>query len=207
MKKKLLAVAAVAVLTLLVGGVGQAKADQTAVTLTGYNLYTNGGWTLGFEFSPTVNIDVTALGSFFPGGATDTHGVTLWDATGHVLATTTVTGNGTQGIDYTAIAPVLLTAGTNYFVGATTLADNYADNGATWTVNPDINYIAHAEIQTAGVTPQFPTNTYTNFGDFGADFMFTPVPEPASLALLGIGAMGLIGYGLRRRKTAAVAAN
>jgi hypothetical protein len=30
-----------------------------------------------------------------------------------------------------------------------------------------------------------------------------PVPEPGSLALIGIGAAGLLGYGWRRRKRAA----
>jgi hypothetical protein len=34
----------------------------------------------------------------------------------------------------------------------------------------------------------------------------TPVPEPGSLTLLGLGIAGLAGYGWRRRKQAAVAA-
>ncbi len=31
----------------------------------------------------------------------------------------------------------------------------------------------------------------------------TPVPEPSSLAMFGIGALGLFGYGRRRRQTSA----
>ena len=34
---------------------------------------------------------------------------------------------------------------------------------------------------------------------FAADSQIHPVPEPGSLVLLGIGAIGLVGYGLRRR--------
>jgi hypothetical protein len=30
----------------------------------------------------------------------------------------------------------------------------------------------------------------------------TPAPEPASLTLLGLGALGLLGYGWRRRQAA-----
>jgi len=31
----------------------------------------------------------------------------------------------------------------------------------------------------------------------------TPVPEPSSIAMFGIGALGLFGYGRRRRQTSA----
>jgi len=177
-----------------------ARADSTAITLTSYGDFTNGAWTLGFEFSPVANIDVTTLGSFFPTGATDVHGVTLWNAAETVLATTTVTGNGTEGFDYKAITPVLLLAGQDYFVGANTLADAYADNGATWTTNAGLNYIGHAEVLCGGVTPCFPTNfsAGTGFGDFGANFQFAPaVPEPSSVFLLATVALGL---GLRAKR-------
>jgi hypothetical protein len=36
----------------------------------------------------------------------------------------------------------------------------------------------------------------------GVSFSLTPVPEPASLTLLGVGACGLLGYGWRRKKAA-----
>src|SRR5271157_4601731 len=80
-----------------------ARADTPAITLISYTDFTNGGWTLGFEFSPITNIYVTSLGSFFPSGATDVHDSTLYDMSGDVLATAAVTGTGTEGFAYTAI--------------------------------------------------------------------------------------------------------
>jgi len=36
--------------------------------------------------------------------------------------------------------------------------------------------------------------------NFSSSTTLTPVPEPSTMALAGLGALGLIGYGLRRRK-------
>lgn len=181
-----------------------AQADQTAVTLTSYSDFTNGSWSLGFAFDPTVNIYVTSLGSFFPGGATDVHGVSLWDTSANLLATTDVTGTGTEGFDYTAIAPLELLAGTEYVVSATTLSDDYADcNGpagcAAGFTDPDIGFLGHVETPCGGVAPCFPGTGANGFGDFGANFTFTATaPEPSSLLLLGTGLLGLVGVGRRK---------
>jgi len=41
---------------------------------------------------------------------------------------------------------------------------------------------------------------FTSTGLGSGDAITSPVPEPSSLAIAGLGALGLIGYGLRRRK-------
>lgn len=183
-------------------GVPAAHAGNTpAITLTSYTDYSNGEWSLGFLFSPTTNMDVTELGSFFAAGTGDTHGVSLWTQGGTLLATANVTGNGTEGFDYSSITPVALTAGTDYIVSATTLTDAYADENATWTVAPGINYLEHVEVFCTTVAPCFPTNYYTYFGDFGANFEYstTATPEPNSLMLIGTGLLAVGGW-FRRKK-------
>jgi len=60
----------------------------------------------------------------------------------------------------------------------------------------------------SGVVPQPVTVGALGFSSFtgndastaSATIQQPPVPEPSSLAIAGIGALGLIGYGLRRRK-------
>jgi hypothetical protein len=180
-------------------------ADPTAIVLTSYTDFTNGEWSLGFEFSPTSNIDVTSLGSFFPSGATDQHGVGLWTSGGTLIASTTVTGTGTEGFDYSAITPVLLLAGQDYVVSASTLTDDYADNSPTFLVAPDLDYIEHMEISCTTVAACFPTAAITSFDDFGANFTYTVVapavvPEPSTWSMSIIaGAVALFGM-MRRRK-------
>jgi|SRR5579871_830486 len=138
---------------------------------------TNGfSYTLGFTFSPTTNIDVTSLGGFFADGVTDTHGVTLWDSSQNVLATTTVTGSGTAGFSYAPITPVILTANTNYVIGATTLTDAYALTVNTPTTASGIDYVAEAETADDNETPVYPGESYAGYYVFGANFEFVTLP-------------------------------
>ena len=179
-----------------------AHADSTAITMTNWFDFTNGQWSLGFEFIPNSNITVTTLGSFFPGGATDQHGVSLWTTNGNLLANTTVSGNGSEGFVFGAITPLHLMAGTEYLISATTLTDPYAVVTGPVIVAPGITYVDHVEVRCSGVTPCFPTNHYAGFFDFGANFQFTTgtVAEPASLFLLGSGFLGLGSFARKRLK-------
>jgi len=71
------------------------------------------GWnyTMGYDFTPSVSGEITALGGFFSGTKT----VYLWnDGTGALLASASVTGSGTWA--YSTISPVTVNAGTRYCV-------------------------------------------------------------------------------------------
>jgi len=52
-----------------------------------------------------------------------------------------------------------------------------------------------------GIVGSGSTATIASFGgDTSGNFNASPVPEPSTMAIAGLGALGMIGYGLRRRK-------
>jgi len=188
-----------------------AHADDSAITLTNWEDFTSASFSLGFTFSPTVSIDVTSLGSFFPADATDQHGVSLWDSSQNLLASATITGDdgATDDFQFAPIASIELLAGQTYTVSGFTSGDDYAiaNNGSDGTpgdgfnVGPDIAYMDHVEIACNGPGACFPTTDYgQSFADFGANFTYTTTPEPSTFLMLGSGLVGLAG--LVRRKFA-----
>lgn len=208
------AVLAVPIAAVSVANIGSSANNQTQ--------------TQGWDFRVTVPIYVTALGIFDGGadGLADPHTVGLWTASANLLASLTISeGTGTTkdgNFRYVELAaPVLLTAGQQYVIGALylgiqgggTLDPDPADRDGFISIGPNPVRTFAPEIefgdprissqQTSGLL--FPTVQSLSGFDaiLGPGFLFEAaqqqVPEPPTLTLL---AAALLGWGLIGRARA-----
>lgn len=155
--------------------------------------------TVGLRFLVHEALSVESLGviDFNDDGLSEAHDVGLWTDTGVLLASTTVpAGAGAALVDgfrYAAIAPVGLSAGQVYRVGAMALSEVYY-NGVSYASPPALTVLDQSTSYVgAGPTLSFP-NDFT-FGPGSAVANFQYVPEPASLSLLALGGLALIRRG------------
>jgi len=145
-------------------------------------VYTRSGTYVGFENSAAtwVLVSSTSVTGAAGSNGQNSHGVgTFVDVTDFTLAPSSITG---------------------LYVTFTT-GDGSGDNKMNYTNGS--NVFSNADLQlTLGIGKKYP------FGDTGSPrswngtihYAATVVPEPSSLVLLSIGAIGLFGYGYRRKR-------
>ena len=195
-------------LALTAGAQNEAMPNYAIMPTPGYTpIYSVINGTVGWTFQPTTEISVTALGAFanLPSGVE----IGLWNSSGALLASDTITSASTAvGLSlYQSITPVMLQADQTYYIAA------YNPGGAFQTVvlgeglnPPDGTALMSPYIQLGNAadanngTFQFPNvvDGPTDTAIIGANFEFQPVPEPATLALGGIGALFLLAARRRR---------
>ena len=183
-------------------------ASVAAVSISGGSVGLT-GYASGWTFSTSTTIYVTDLGKFDANGgglgadvqvgiysvATDS----LITST-TVLASSTPEANGSYNAYYASITPLTLVAG-DYFVAATDQGtDSFVRNDSR-TMAPEITWGTGRALSGSSGTLQATVSAYgtTGSGYFGGTFKYdtSPVPEPSTTALLGLGGLALI---LRRRK-------
>jgi len=161
------------------GGVGVTITAYLTLNATSTNTATNTGGVISQTYSGSFSITQNANGSgtnYLSGNFT---GLTLGIAS---------SGGGT-GTLQSSDPPYTLSLTSNYSP-ALLLSPPSAATFTFTGIQPGLGLVGTGADTTIG------TFTASSSGTFSA----SAVPEPSSMAIAGLGALGMIGYGLRRRK-------
>jgi hypothetical protein len=205
-----------AALVLMLGGVGQARAgfitlynNLSATPSESFDVRGNGPLADSFSTgSSAVNLsDVKLLLESDSFTSTGSITVTLnkdsSTSPGGVLTTIGTFNNSSLSRSPTAIdfpTSYSLAANTRYWIEVS--ASN--DSSAAWEVSTDTSGVGVANEYNSNSQGVFPNTGISPFQmEVTAQTAATGVPEPSTLTLLGLGSLGLLGYGRRRRKQAA----
>jgi hypothetical protein len=167
-------------------------------------------FTIGFSFTLSQPKTVNALGYWAAGNLATSREVGLWDSTGQLLRSTTVsTSDPLEGHYYYSGVESLLLAAGEYVIGGRLEVGDLIPGDLTGVTNATgYTWVAHREL--AGPELAFPTLSPGGFGNQSiaqVNLSFaSAVPEPATwtMMLIGFGGVGLVIR--RRRKTVGLAA-
>jgi hypothetical protein len=198
----------------LLTGATAAQADTGVVSFTDgpyFGSYNGTDLTIGFEFSTASAIDVSSLGWYAASGTTNaSHEVGIWDTSGTLLGSTTVTAGATGADDFrfASVSTFTLAAG-DYFIGGEITSpynDNYTTEASNLVTGTGITFIAAARSGTASGFAD-PSITEAAEGRFGPNFEFTAAaaPEPGTWTMLIAGFAG-VGATMRYRRRGPVSA-
>ncbi len=181
---------------------GQAQTPGVTFSETSSSVYNVPNLTRGYTFNVNQPFAISALGMFDSGqdGFVSTHIVSLWDSSGSLLASVNMpAGTSAELINqfrYMPITPVNLSLG-NYTVGV---------YYPTLTPQQGLGDAMMTGISDASTDPEFTILNYTfahpgywdpapylaDHENFGANFLIIPIPEPSTVALIGLGAAAVI---------------
>lgn len=187
-----------------------AQIGPAFTSTSGSTLFDSRPFTLGYAFTLSDATTVNALG-FWAGGNLTSHRVAIWDMSGNMLTSGTVTAAHAllSNYRYDSIAPLLLGAG-SYVIGGEFFSGSFPTDLSGVT---NVATYGWTEDRYAGAGFTFPTSTsaggYGQQGIAVVNFSIVhtaAVPEPASWAMMLMG-FGGIGFSLRRRKLSNIRAD
>jgi hypothetical protein len=196
----------------LLAGPAQAQLLYDIDVASGGTVYSGSGYVgnWGFQFNTSSSFDVGSLGLWDQGsdGILASHQVGLFDLGGSLLVSATVTNastvvastnSGGQWL-FTALPSLYtLPAGSYVFGYFNELGSQDLFRSATTTFMPDSS-LTEAR-GGAGASSFAQPNTFVSgLGLFGPNLQVGVVPEPSTIALAGLGAIGLLVAARRRNK-------
>ena len=163
---------------------------------------------LGYLFTANSDITVTSLGFYdnLDNGFNAAHEVGIYSTGGTLLASVSLSSGTVHALigdfRYAALGSSLnLLAGNDYYIVGTTLNDDWVFQAANIVTAPEVTYVQSyffAPSDSAGGTIHFPNTLAAEREYMTVNFLFdqataTAVPEPGTLALLGVGLLALAG--------------